>query len=203
MFVSVRSSSQPLIVDSLISFVRNLSSMHSPNPDCLCPALLLLQQILGWLNSPPKTRVCKCELLLQIASIYYFFLIRGSVRHPPQCWSRWSAFFLGFSSSLLTLICPEAELQVSRLLSDWVVDSPPSRSSLPFLKSLYPSMAALQSCELFHHIPLISSKTGHSPLFPPVCSLSSTHKCTCTVERHPPMLVSRRRYESFPHHGVL
>lgn len=177
--------------------------MRSPNPDCLCPALLLLQQVLGWLNSPLKTRVCKCELLLQITSIYYLLLIRGSVRHPPQCWSCWSALFLGFSSSLLTLFCPEAELQVSPLLSDWMVDSSPWHPSLPFLKSLYPSMAALQSHELSHHIPLMSSETAHSPLIPPVCSLSSMRKCTGTVERHPAMLVSHRRYESFPHHGVL
>ncbi|PKU43301.1 hypothetical protein llap_6391 [Limosa lapponica baueri] len=46
-FVNVKYSSQPLIVGSVISFIRNLSSVQSPNRDSLCAALLLLQQTFG------------------------------------------------------------------------------------------------------------------------------------------------------------
>jgi len=40
---------------------EKISSMHSKNfLDCLCPAVLLLQQILGCLKFPMRTWVCKC-----------------------------------------------------------------------------------------------------------------------------------------------
>lgn len=42
--------------------------MHSRNLlDCLYPAVLSLQQILGWLKPPIKTMACEhCELLLSV-----------------------------------------------------------------------------------------------------------------------------------------
>lgn len=62
LFVSMRSSRQPLLVGSLIPFVRGLPSIHVRNlRDCMCPAVLALQQTLGWLKSSMRTRSCQCE----------------------------------------------------------------------------------------------------------------------------------------------
>ena len=60
--VRKRSSIAPLLNGSSINWKRKLSSVHSRNLlDCLCHAVLSLQQISGWLKSPMRTRACECE----------------------------------------------------------------------------------------------------------------------------------------------
>lgn len=50
----------PLLIASSITWMRKLSLLHPRNLlDCLRPAVLPLQQIVGWLKSPMKVRVCK------------------------------------------------------------------------------------------------------------------------------------------------
>ena len=60
LFVSVRSSRAPLRVVSLVAFVWKLSWMLCRNSlDCWYCAVLVLQQISGWLKSTVRTRACK------------------------------------------------------------------------------------------------------------------------------------------------
>jgi len=57
LLVRTRSSIAPLPIGSSITWRRMLSSIHSRNLlDFLCLAVLSLQQILGWLKSPMRTR---------------------------------------------------------------------------------------------------------------------------------------------------
>jgi len=63
LFVSRRSSRARLLIGFSIPCVRKLSSILSRNLlDFLCPAVLSLQQISGWLKSLTRTRVCTCEI---------------------------------------------------------------------------------------------------------------------------------------------
>ena len=62
LFVKVKCHKAPLHISSSITCVRKLLSMPSRNLlDCLCPAVLSLQQISGWLKIPMRISACKCE----------------------------------------------------------------------------------------------------------------------------------------------
>ncbi|KAK4818603.1 hypothetical protein QYF61_015465, partial [Mycteria americana] len=60
--VTIRSSIASPRVGVSITWVKKLSSMHSRSLlDCLQLAVLLFQQMLGWLKSPSRTRACERE----------------------------------------------------------------------------------------------------------------------------------------------
>lgn len=76
LFVSMRSSRAPLLSDSFITCVRQLSSLHSRNLlDCLCPPGLSLQQALGCLKSPWRAEPIDVKMLL-VQGLIHFFLVR-------------------------------------------------------------------------------------------------------------------------------
>ena len=62
LLVRTRSSIEPLIAGSSVTWRRKLSPMHSRNLfDYLCHAVLSCQQISGWLKFPMRSRACECE----------------------------------------------------------------------------------------------------------------------------------------------
>lgn len=65
LLLGMRSSRSPLLIESSVTWRRKLSSVQPRNlPKYLCPAVLSLQQFLGWLKPPKRTRAYEYEAAL-------------------------------------------------------------------------------------------------------------------------------------------
>ncbi|KAK4806147.1 hypothetical protein QYF61_001073 [Mycteria americana] len=92
--VTSRSSVASPLVGLSITWLKKLSSMHSRSlPDCLQLAVLLFQQMSGWLKSPSRTRSCEREASCswrkkassgQLFTIYPFLDVEGNTSAPPS-----------------------------------------------------------------------------------------------------------------------
>lgn len=119
--------------------------------DCLCLAMLSLQQISGWLKFPMRTRACEREVALCVYLISLFFLIRQPIAHPDYNVTFTCPLFNPHLWTLIwLLIHPQTESHALQLL--FHIKGNSFFPSLSILKSLCPFFVRLQSQKPFHHV---------------------------------------------------
>lgn len=148
--------------------------------------------LLWWSSSQ-----CKSSLLQTFPLVSGVADTRGLVlQYVLQEHSCWSACLLWATGFCLLLTSPEAELHALQLLCFLKCSAiPPLCLRSPcLLKSLYPSTAALQLCELSHHIFVIPrrlqdcncTQASDSPCPPALCYM---HQCRGISVRHSSALI--------------